>query len=56
MNSTKPCGTPMSAFIKIDKDDYGIYFNQKRYRGMIGSLLYLTVTRHDIMFTVCLDV
>ena len=28
--------------------------NQKLYRGMIGSLLYLTASRLDIMFCVCL--
>ncbi|WVZ52471.1 hypothetical protein U9M48_003525 [Paspalum notatum var. saurae] len=28
--------------------------DQKEFRGMIGSLLYLTATRSDIQFTVCL--
>jgi hypothetical protein len=28
--------------------------DQKEYRSMIGSLLYLTVTRPDIQFSVCL--
>jgi len=27
---------------------------QTRYRGMIGSLLYLTASRLDIMFNICL--
>ena len=25
-----------------------------KYRGMIGSLLYLTASRPDIMFSVCM--
>jgi hypothetical protein len=28
--------------------------DQKEYRSMIGSLLYLTATRPDIQFSVCL--
>ena len=28
--------------------------DQKSYRGMIGSLFYLTASRPDIMFSVCL--
>jgi hypothetical protein len=28
--------------------------DQKEYRSMIGSLLYLTATRMDIHFVVCL--
>ena len=27
---------------------------KKKYRGMIGSLLYLTASRPDIMFIVCM--
>jgi hypothetical protein len=30
--------------------------DQKEYRSMIGSLLYLTATRPDIQFSVCLCV
>ena len=26
----------------------------KKYRGMIGSLLYLTASRSDIMFSICM--
>jgi hypothetical protein len=28
--------------------------DQKEYRSMIGSLLYLTLTRPDILFSMCL--
>ena len=46
--------TPMSPITKLDKDEKGKDVNQKLYRGMIGSLLYLTASRPDIMFCVCL--
>ncbi|EOY32276.1 Cysteine-rich RLK (RECEPTOR-like protein kinase) 8 [Theobroma cacao] len=47
-------GTPMSPSTKLDKDDKGKDMDQKLYRGMIGSLLYLTANRPDILFSVCL--
>ena len=42
----------MSTSTKLDIDEGGESFDQKAYRGMIGSLLYLTTTRPDIMFSV----
>jgi len=54
MDSAKPMNTPMSSTIQLDKDPSGKSVDQKRYRGMIGSLLYLTASRPDIMFSVCL--
>ncbi|KAH9768926.1 hypothetical protein KPL71_011792 [Citrus sinensis] len=46
--------TPMSTTIKLDKDEKGKEVDIKTYRGMIESLLYLTASRPDIMFSVCL--
>ena len=46
--------TLMSPITKLDKDEKGKNVNQKLYRGMIGSLLYLIASRPDIMFCVCL--
>ena len=54
METTKPIGTPMSSSCKLDKDECGKSVDQKLYRGMIGSLLYLTASRPDIMFSVCM--
>ncbi|KAF7123464.1 hypothetical protein RHSIM_Rhsim12G0122300 [Rhododendron simsii] len=54
MEKAKPMGTPMSTSTKLDKDEMGKPFDEKKYRGMIGSLLYLTASRPDIMFSVCL--
>ena len=44
----------MSSTLKLDKDEEGKPVDQKLYRGMIGSLLYLTASRPDIMFATCL--
>ena len=54
MENSKPIGTPMSPSCKLDKDEEGKCVDLKYYRGMIGSLLYLTASRPDIMFSVCL--
>ena len=52
MNDSKPLSTPMSTTVVIDADEDGEPVDQKEYRSMIGSLLYLT--RPDIQFSVCL--
>ena len=44
----------MATTTKLDKDDQGKSVDIKLYRRMIGSLLYLTASRPDIMFSVCL--
>ena len=44
----------MSTTIKIDKDEKGKEVAIKKYRGMIGYLLYLNISRPDIMFSVYL--
>ena len=46
--------TPISSSIKPDMDDKGKPVNSTMYRGMIGSLLYLTFSRPDIMYSVSL--
>ena len=54
MREAKPLSTPMGTSIKLDKDENGKKVDEKLYRGMIGSLLYLTASRPDIMFSVCI--
>jgi len=44
----------MATTTKLDKDEQGINADIKLYRSLIGSLLYLTASRPDIMFSVCL--
>ncbi|WVZ52319.1 hypothetical protein U9M48_003391 [Paspalum notatum var. saurae] len=54
MGDSKPMTTPMSTNTALDADEDGEAVDQKEFRGMIGSLLYLTATRSDIQFAVCL--
>jgi len=54
MKSTKPLGTPMSLSCKLDKDESGKNVDQKLYTCIIGLFLYLTASRPDIMFSVCM--
>ena len=44
----------MSTTTRLNKDENGKPVDEKRFRGMIGSLLYLTTSRPDIMFATCL--
>nr|GEU93654.1 hypothetical protein [Tanacetum cinerariifolium] len=44
----------MSSDTKITKDEECESVDSTTYRAMIGSLLYLTASRPDIMFSVCL--
>ena len=44
----------MSTSMKMDANEKGESVDITTYRGMIGSLLYLISSRHDIMFSVCL--
>jgi hypothetical protein len=54
MEDCKAMATPMSTTIALDVDEEGEHVDQKEYRSMIGSLLYLTAMRPDIQFSVCL--
>ena len=44
----------MSNTCKLDKDELEKSVDQKLYRRMIRSLLYLMISRSDIMFGVCM--
>ena len=44
----------MSNTCKLDNNEEGKSIDQKLYIGMIGSLLYLTASRSDILFSVCM--
>ena len=54
MSDLSPQPTPISTSTALDEDLDGEAVDQTEYRSMIGSLLYLTATRPDIQFGVCL--
>jgi CRISPR/Cas system Type II protein with McrA/HNH and RuvC-like nuclease domain len=54
MEDSKAMTTPMSKTTTPNANEQGEHVDQKEYRSMIGSLLYLTTTRPDIQFSVCL--
>jgi hypothetical protein len=45
MDDSKPLSTSMSITTALDTDEDGEPVDQKEYRSMVGSLLYLTETR-----------
>jgi len=51
-NEAKIMATTMHPSTSLDKDENGKIVSEKEYRGMIGSLLYLTASRPDIVFSV----
>ncbi|GJZ20015.1 retrovirus-related pol polyprotein from transposon TNT 1-94, partial [Tanacetum coccineum] len=56
MDSCKPVDTPMVDRLKLDEDPLGIPVDQTRFRSMVGSLMYLTASRPDLVFAVCMCV
>ena len=54
LKDAKTSKTLMATTTNLDKDEQGKNVNIKLYRSMIGSLFYLTVSRPDIIFSVCL--
>ncbi|KAJ9536327.1 hypothetical protein OSB04_un000490 [Centaurea solstitialis] len=53
MSSCNSIGTPMATGNKIGPDHEGKDVDLRTYRGMVGSLTYLTASRPDIMFATC---
>jgi hypothetical protein len=54
MKDDKPIKTLMGTNGHLDLDTGGKSVDQKVYRSMIGSLLYLCASRPDIMLSVCM--
>ena len=49
MEYYKPVTTPMQTSCKLRKDDDSKSINQRKYKSMIGNLLYVTTSRPDVM-------
>nr|GEZ93216.1 retrovirus-related Pol polyprotein from transposon TNT 1-94 [Tanacetum cinerariifolium] len=54
MDSCDSVDTPMVDRLKLDEDLSGILVDQTRFRSMVGSLMYLTASRPDLVFAVCM--
>jgi hypothetical protein len=54
MTELKPISSSMSTIMSLGLDKDGKVVDQRKHKSMIGTLLYLTVTRADIQFVVCM--
>ena len=54
MNEAKAISTPMETNGNLDSDASENMVDQKLYRSMIRSLLYVIASRSDVMFSVCM--
>ncbi|GJW26787.1 hypothetical protein Tco_0040598 [Tanacetum coccineum] len=53
-NLVTPVDTPMVEKSKLDEDTQGKAVDPTHYRGMISTLMYLTASRPDLTFVVCM--
>ncbi|GJY36545.1 retrovirus-related pol polyprotein from transposon TNT 1-94 [Tanacetum coccineum] len=53
-DSCDPMDTPMVEKSKLNEDKEGKAVDPSHYRGMIGTLLYLTASRPDLQFAICM--
>ncbi|GKE85539.1 retrovirus-related pol polyprotein from transposon TNT 1-94 [Tanacetum coccineum] len=54
MESSDPVDTPMVEKSKLNEDTKGKPVDPTHYCGMIGTLMYLTASRPDLTFDVCM--
>jgi hypothetical protein len=54
LENAKSIKTPMATNGHLDLDEGGSIVDHKLFRSIIGSLLYITVARPDVMFSVCM--
>ncbi|GJU23939.1 retrovirus-related pol polyprotein from transposon TNT 1-94 [Tanacetum coccineum] len=52
--SCDPVDTPMVEKSKLDEDKEGKAVDPSHYRGMISTLIYLTASRPDLQFAICM--
>ena len=53
MKTSKPYTSPISPNTIINVDEKGTGVDQHLYREIIGSLLYVAVSRPNIQYSVC---
>ncbi|GJV91937.1 retrovirus-related pol polyprotein from transposon TNT 1-94 [Tanacetum coccineum] len=54
MESCDPVDTPMVEKSKLDEDTQGKAVDPTHYRGMVGTLMYLTSNKPDLVYAICM--
>ncbi|GKB81742.1 retrovirus-related pol polyprotein from transposon TNT 1-94 [Tanacetum coccineum] len=54
MESSDPVDTPMVKKSKLDEDSQGKAVDPTHYRGMVGTFMYPTASRPNLIFVVCM--
>ncbi|GKD11057.1 retrovirus-related pol polyprotein from transposon TNT 1-94 [Tanacetum coccineum] len=54
IDSSASVDTPMVEKMKLDEDRQGKLVDPTRFHGMVGSLMYLSASRPDIIFVMCM--
>ncbi|GKA29379.1 hypothetical protein Tco_0715624 [Tanacetum coccineum] len=54
MESSDPVDTPTMEKSKLDEDTQGKAVDPTHYREMIGTLMYLTASRPNLTFAICM--
>ncbi|GJY08167.1 retrotransposon protein, putative, unclassified [Tanacetum coccineum] len=54
LDQCDPVDIPMVERLKLDEDPNGTLVNPTRYRGMVDFIMYLTASRPDLVFAVCM--
>ncbi|GJZ84187.1 retrovirus-related pol polyprotein from transposon TNT 1-94 [Tanacetum coccineum] len=49
-----PVDTPMVEKSKLDEDTQGKVVDPTHYHGMVGTLMYLTTSRSDLVYAICM--
>ncbi|CAL2266674.1 unnamed protein product [Prunus armeniaca] len=52
MDRSKPVHNPIVPSYKFSEDEDGVKVDSTFYKQVAGSLMYLTITRPDVMFSV----
>ncbi|GKF18342.1 hypothetical protein Tco_0063260 [Tanacetum coccineum] len=54
MESCDPVDTRIVEKSKLDEDPQGKAVDPTHYRGMVGTLMYLTSSRPDLIYAICM--
>lgn len=52
MKNSKKCFTPLDANAKVNSNEGSLLLDPRPFHALVGSLLYLTISRLDIVFSV----